>query len=138
MSDPFVPLYSQGTQTAGAGAFGFRLKVVAPAKEPFTPVVLENPSAAPTAAPTSPASGSCAAAQPVITLQRDGENRRCRNRKCSITLNGGLAGQSADLSDNDILARLLELNLARAAEELRAPDARKPKFPRPKRDDELI
>jgi len=32
------------------------------------------------------------------------------------------------LSDNDILARLLELNLARAAEEQRAPDAREQKF----------
>jgi hypothetical protein len=33
---------------------------------------------------------------------------------------------------------LLELNLARAAEEQRAREARKPKISRPKRDDELI
>ncbi len=79
MSDPFVPLSSQGAQTAGAGAPGFRLKVVARAKEPFTPVVLENPSAA----PTSPASGACAAAQPVITLQRDGDRVTRIQIKCS-------------------------------------------------------
>jgi hypothetical protein len=47
-------------------------------------------------------------------------------------------GWPADLSDDDILARLLELNLARAAEEQRAPEARKPKVSRAKRDDELI
>jgi hypothetical protein len=33
---------------------------------------------------------------------------------------------------------LLELNLARAAEEQSPPEARKPKVSRPKRDDELI
>ncbi len=76
MSDPFVPLSSQGAQTAGAGAPGFRLKVVARAKEPFTPVVLENPSAA-------PAAGSCAAAQPVIALQRDGDRVTRIQIKCS-------------------------------------------------------
>ncbi len=83
MSDPFVPLSSQGAQTAGAGAPGFRLKVVARAKEPFTPVVLDNPSTAPAAVPASPASGSCAAAQPVITLQRDGDRVTRIQIKCS-------------------------------------------------------
>ena len=83
MSDPFVPLSSQGAQTAGAAAPGFRLKVVARAKEPFTPVVLENPSAAPATMQTSPVFGSCAAAQPVITLQRDGDRVTRIQIKCS-------------------------------------------------------
>jgi len=42
------------------------------------------------------------------------------------------------LSDEQILERLLALNLERAAEEQRAPEARKPKVSRPKQDDELI
>jgi len=83
MSDPFVPLSSQGAQTDGAGAPGFRLKVVARAKEPFTPVVLDNPSTAPAAAPASPASSACPAAQPVITLQRDGDRVTRIQIKCS-------------------------------------------------------
>jgi len=42
------------------------------------------------------------------------------------------------LSDEQILERLLALNLERAAEEQRALEASKPKVSRPKREDELI
>jgi hypothetical protein len=47
-------------------------------------------------------------------------------------------GWPANLSDDDILARLLGLNLERAAEEQRAREAREPKVSRAKREDELI
>jgi hypothetical protein len=47
-------------------------------------------------------------------------------------------GWPADLSDEQILERLLALNLARAAEESKAAKAKKPKPAREKRADELL
>lgn len=50
----------------------------------------------------------------------------------------GAYGFPADLTDDQILERLLALNLARAAEEEKSAKAAKPKTSRGKRDDELI
>jgi hypothetical protein len=47
-------------------------------------------------------------------------------------------GWPADLSDEQILERLLALNLAHAAEESKAAKAKKPKPAREKRADELL
>jgi hypothetical protein len=47
-------------------------------------------------------------------------------------------GWPADLTDEQILERLLTLNLERAAEEAKTAKAVKPRVSRPKRDDELI
>lgn len=47
-------------------------------------------------------------------------------------------GWPENLTDEQILERLLALNLERAAEEEKAAKAPKPKISRPKRDDELI
>lgn len=47
-------------------------------------------------------------------------------------------GFPADLTDDEILARLLELNLARAAEEAKAAKIQKPRLSREKRGDELL
>jgi alanyl-tRNA synthetase len=47
-------------------------------------------------------------------------------------------GFPADLSDDQILERLLKLNLERAAAELKASQTKKPKSSRAKRDDEML
>jgi type II restriction/modification system DNA methylase subunit YeeA len=47
-------------------------------------------------------------------------------------------GWPADLTDEQILEKLLALNLERAAEEAKAAQTSKPRISRPKRDDELI
>ena len=47
-------------------------------------------------------------------------------------------GWPADLSDDQILERLLALNLARAAEEAKAANVKKPKATREKRADEML
>ena len=47
-------------------------------------------------------------------------------------------GFPADLSDEQILEKLLALNLARAAEEAKAAKVKKPKTTRAKSDDEMI
>jgi hypothetical protein len=50
-----------------------------------------------------------------------------------------LAGQATvDLTDEQILERLLALNLERAAEEAKAAKVKKPKSSRGKREDEMI
>ncbi len=46
-------------------------------------------------------------------------------------------GRSADLSDEEILEKLLALNLERAAEEEKSANVTKPKLSRPKQADEL-
>ncbi len=47
-------------------------------------------------------------------------------------------GWPANLTDDQILERLLKLNLERAAEEAKVATATKPKTSRAKRDDEMI
>jgi hypothetical protein len=47
-------------------------------------------------------------------------------------------GWSADLTDEQILERLLALNLARAAEEAKSAQTKKPKTSRAKHEDEMI
>jgi len=47
-------------------------------------------------------------------------------------------GWPADLKDEQILERLLALNLERAAEEEKAAKVKKPKASRGKRDDEMV
>ena len=47
-------------------------------------------------------------------------------------------GWPADLTDEQILERLLALNLERAAEEEKAGTVKKPKTSREKRDEEMI
>jgi hypothetical protein len=48
------------------------------------------------------------------------------------------SGWPADLTDEQILERLLKLNLERAAEEAKAAQTKKPKTSRAKREDEMI
>jgi hypothetical protein len=45
---------------------------------------------------------------------------------------------TADLTDDQVLERLLKLNLERAAEEAKSARVKKPKTSRAKRDDEMI
>ncbi len=47
-------------------------------------------------------------------------------------------GWPADLTDDQILERLLKLNLERAAEEVKAGQVKKPKTSRGKREDEML
>ena len=47
-------------------------------------------------------------------------------------------GFPADLTDEQILERLLKLNLERAAEEAKSAQVKKPKTSRAKREDEMI
>jgi hypothetical protein len=47
-------------------------------------------------------------------------------------------GFPADLTDEQILEKLLTLNLARAAEEVKAAKVKQPKTTRAKREDEMI
>ena len=47
-------------------------------------------------------------------------------------------GFPADLTDDQILERLLKLNLERAAAELKTGQTKKPKTTRAKRDDEML
>ena len=47
-------------------------------------------------------------------------------------------GFPADLTDEQILEKLLALNLARAAEEAKAAKVKKPKTSRDKKEDEMI
>jgi hypothetical protein len=66
---------------------------------------------------------------------------RVRNRRRAppkTELVAAAYGFPADLTDDQILERLLKLNLERAAAELKASQTKKPKSSRAKRDDEML
>ncbi|MGA2241472.1 MAG: DNA methyltransferase [Verrucomicrobiota bacterium] len=88
-----------------------------------------------------PKDAKCAAELKKRTLTNLYNERPAWLDNAHKTLDAAVAaayGWPADLTDEQILEKLLALNLARAAEEAKAAKVKKPKMPRDKKEDEMI